>query len=107
MIRSIEIKNLRGIQDGKLEDLTTLTILVGPNGCGKSTILDALLIGASPTPGSAIVHVASKRTSREARWLFWRAGQDGNAVIRITPYEHVIRECRLTYVPTESEDETP
>ena len=43
MIRSVEIKNFRGIQDGKLEDLTPLVILVGPNGCGKSTILDALL----------------------------------------------------------------
>ena len=46
MISSIEIKNFRGIQDGKLENLTQLTILVGPNGSGKSAILEALLIGA-------------------------------------------------------------
>ncbi len=47
MINSIEIKNFRGINDGKLEKLTPLTILVGANGCGKSTVLQSLLLGAS------------------------------------------------------------
>ena len=47
VIQSVEIKNLRGIREGKLDGLTALTILVGPNGCGKSTILDALFLVSS------------------------------------------------------------
>ncbi len=42
MVRSIYITRLRGIRDGKLENIAPLTVMVGPNGCGKSTILDAI-----------------------------------------------------------------
>ena len=41
VIKSIEIENLRGIRQGKLEDLTPLVVLKGPNGCGKSREPDA------------------------------------------------------------------
>jgi hypothetical protein len=85
MIRSVEIKNFRGIQDGKLEDLTPLVILVGPNGCGKSTILDALLIGANPVPGEAIDQLDKERIkiNRGGRWLIWRTNQSGSAEINV------------------------
>ena len=73
MIRSVEISNFRGIQNGKLEDFTPLTILVGPNGCGKSTVLDALLLGAHPVPQEALEYVYERRQVVEkADWLFWR-----------------------------------
>lgn len=72
MITSVEISNLRGIQQGKLENLTPLTILVGPNSSGKSTILDALLIGASSNSGRAIGQVVTRRKGviDSPRWLF-------------------------------------
>ena len=79
MIESVEIKNLRGIREGVLEKLTPLTVLVGPNSSGKSTILDALLIGASNSPGDAVGRAVGRRSTRDAdaRWLLWRQGQDG------------------------------
>ena len=48
MIQSVSLENFRGIQHGQLDGLRALTILVGPNGCGKSSILEALAIGATP-----------------------------------------------------------
>lgn len=45
MIRSLEIRGLRGIARGHLDDLGALTVLVGPNNSGKSTCLEALGVG--------------------------------------------------------------
>lgn len=59
MINGLEIKGFRGIHEGSLDYLSPLAILVGPNGGGKSTILDALLIGSIADPGdgqSPILH---------------------------------------------------
>jgi hypothetical protein len=77
LISSIEIANFRGIRDGKLENLTPLTILVGPNGCGKSTVLDAMLVGASSAPEMALCQVAGRHEGvhDKGRWLFW-AGKE-------------------------------
>lgn len=72
MITSIEIENLRGIRSGKLEGLAPLTILTGPNGCGKSTVLDALLIATSPSPAEAVGQAVARHVTvlNGARWLF-------------------------------------
>ena len=72
MISAVEIKNLRGIQHGKLEGLTPLTVLVGPNASGKSTILDALLklqerIDIEPSPRRGVERrheITDKMTDR-------------------------------------------
>lgn len=50
MIHTVEIRGLRGIREGTLNQLTPLVVLVGPNACGKSTVLEALFMGASNTP---------------------------------------------------------
>lgn len=88
MITAIDIENLRGIARGRLDGLAPLTILTGPNGCGKSTVLDALLIGGSSEPGHAVGHAVRRRpeTRDGARWLVGTTApnavvtvQDGNA----------------------------
>lgn len=42
MIDALEIMNFRGVKEGGVEGLSALSILVGPNNCGKSTVLEAL-----------------------------------------------------------------
>lgn len=81
MITSIEIENFRGIRTGRLEGLGALTVLTGPNGCGKSSVLDALLIGAHWIPGEAVGRAINRRTGAidGGRWLFL----DRNAPARI------------------------
>lgn len=85
MITGIEIQRLRGIQQGKLEGFAPLTVLVGPNGCGKSTVLEAVLLGSSPQARLAVVEAVERRqgVERAVRWLGWRLGKDGPARIGV------------------------
>jgi energy-coupling factor transporter ATP-binding protein EcfA2 len=85
VIKSVEINNLRGIREGSLQNLTPLTVLVGPNSSGKSTVLDALLIGASNSPGDAVGQAVGRRSTRDAdaRWLLWRQGQEGATTLKV------------------------
>jgi hypothetical protein len=75
MITSIQIEGLRGIRRGRLEELAPLTLLTGPNGCGKSTVLDALFLGAAEDVNEAIQVTTARRGSRTGRWLFRDQGQ--------------------------------
>ena len=47
MIKQLKIKNLKGIKEGVL-DLFPLTILIGSNNSGKTTILEALFLAPNP-----------------------------------------------------------
>ncbi len=86
MIQSVEIKNLRGIREGKLDGLTALTILVGPNGCGKSTILDALFLVSSALSEEPARTICSRHgvLAKWPRWFFWRAEPHGDLTIHAT-----------------------
>lgn len=73
MITSIEIQGLRGIRGGKIEGLAPVTVLIGPNGCGKTTVLEALGVacaGSSSAPtttGSRSTFAASAPNSPPSR----------------------------------------
>jgi len=47
MIKQLTIKNFRGVKEGTLE-LSPITILLGANNSGKSTILEALFLAPNP-----------------------------------------------------------
>ena len=85
MIQSINIERLRGIREGEL-NLTPLTILVGSNGSGKSTVLEALYIGAHKNPALAVGEVVTRRKDfpESHKWLFWKEGRDGKAEVTLT-----------------------
>lgn len=61
MLNTIEIENLRGIQKGKVEGLAPLSILVGSNNSGKSTVLEALYLAASHGHANGWVEMMKRR----------------------------------------------
>ena len=96
MIRSLEIENFRGIQSGKLENLTPLTILVGPNSSGKSTVLDALFLSASPSAGDALVKLMDRRKFRESQWLIYQPLRNSYAKLKLNTVKENKRIVELT-----------
>ncbi|MFZ4575067.1 MAG: AAA family ATPase [Phycisphaerales bacterium] len=72
MITAIEATNYRGIREGKLDGLTPLTVLVGPNGCGKSAMLEGAFICGAVDPIAAMNQVLERRRAwlpSSARWI--------------------------------------
>ena len=98
MIKEIHIAGLRGILDGGLDGLGPLTILLGPNGCGKSTVLDALVIGAGNHPGDSIGRAVRRRpySWNGARWLFARQNEERTASIGVRRVNRGKEEERST-----------
>jgi len=81
-ITGIRVKGFRGIREGVIDNLEDLTILIGRNGSGKSTILEALyLTSAWINPWdelrnvSKLDYIISRRGGRgkwdEARAVVW------------------------------------
>ncbi len=71
MLTAVRIENLRGIARGELHGFAPLTILTGPNGCGKSTVLDAVQLGLGRIPAEEVRRVVQRRPRLVdgARWL--------------------------------------
>jgi len=85
VLQAINVKNLRGLRSAEITDLTRLVVLVGPNGSGKTSLLDAMDIGASPSPGEAIGRSVSRRTTGAPsfRWLVFQGSDLQRAEIEI------------------------
>ena len=47
MIESLHIRNLRGVRECSINGLTDVNVLVGRNGAGKSTVLEAIYLASS------------------------------------------------------------
>lgn len=84
MIKTISIDGLRGISGAVVPNCRPITVLIGANGSGKSTVLDALAIAAYPAPCTGLMLAASRRRNVPdgARWLFAR-GDAGMGSLRV------------------------
>jgi hypothetical protein len=71
MIDALTIDGFRGIHRGALVGFGPVTVLTGPNGCGKSAVLDALLIAGSADPADALGRAISHHPVNRlpAEWL--------------------------------------
>jgi len=82
MIRSIRLQRFRGVQEGFIDDLRQVTLLIGRNGSGKSSILEALYMTSacsSPIDDvrgiNKLDYVVNRRGNRgswdDARNILW------------------------------------
>lgn len=74
MLTRLEIENFRAFSRMKLEGLSRVNLLVGKNGCGKSTVLEALSVLAG---NGAPMRVLLAMTQRDGDWI-----QDGDERFR-------------------------
>lgn len=61
MITEVEIRDLRGVHEGTLGELSPLSILVGPNNSGKSTCLEALALVGAGIDAARVVKMLLRR----------------------------------------------
>ena len=70
-LQKLNITNFRGVKSGVIEDLCPLSVFVGRNGQGKSTILEAALIFATAPDVRTFVYALTRRGwSGSAMWEF-------------------------------------
>jgi hypothetical protein len=85
MISSISVTGFRGVRSAKIEGLTPVSVLVGRNGCGKSTVLDALAIAASPSPAPQLTESIERRTTDDSNlgidWILTKGLTQGSITI--------------------------
>ncbi len=70
-LQRLNITNFRGVKSGLIEGLAPLSVFVGRNGQGKSTILEAAFIFATAPEVRTFVHAITRRGwSGPAMWEF-------------------------------------
>ena len=62
MIRTLTLENYRGFEDYQLRGLGTVNLLVGPNNCGKTSVLEAVQILVSQGDPGVLVESARRRS---------------------------------------------
>lgn len=96
-IDRVEIERLRGVRHGVVGDLAPLSILVGPNNCGKSTVLEALVLSSLGGRDFAeAVQFLCRRggpAHHAMRTLFWDSDEHQGCNMRLVgaELEHSLR----------------
>lgn len=77
LLNSLHIQSYRGIDDLQLRDLAPVSLIVGPNNSGKSSILEAIAILLRPLDPAQWIHVARERDTDaeliDSLWSIFRS----------------------------------
>jgi predicted ATPase len=61
VLTSVKIEGFRGVREGGVEGLAPISILVGPNNSGKSTVLEAIAVGGTGHDPKGIAGLLMRR----------------------------------------------
>ncbi len=61
MITSVKIETFRGVREGGVDGLAPISILVGPNNTGKSTVLEAIAVAGLAPDAHAVAEIVLRR----------------------------------------------
>lgn len=110
MINAVKIADLRGVSTGEISALPPLTVLVGRNGAGKSTVLEALAIGGAHQPAALVGQAVQNRNGwNGASYLVKRGSPEARIETDFSSGEHRVVTLRFDERPTglESSDLPP
>ncbi len=88
MLKDLHIQNFRCFDDLHIEKLGRVNLIVGKNGVGKSTVIEALQVYASPHPKELLLDLAQRRDEhrypfRKAHFSLFHRWDDREDAIRI------------------------
>lgn len=61
MYHTLAFTNLRGVREAEVTDIAPLTVVVGPNNSGKSTLLEAFYLAAAGPDAGAMLDIMDRR----------------------------------------------
>ena len=115
MIDSLTVENFRCFEKLTLENLGWVNVVVGDNGAGKTSLLEAISLGMGSSPELAIkfrllrglggmLAVSVLRSSYEALWrdLFYRLDQRRTIRIKLSGTAETRRSLRVSYAAEEA-----
>lgn len=113
MITKVRFKDFRGFRDLELDGLQRVNLIVGPNNCGKTSLLEGLCLLCEPEKAPVLagrLRPQDKDTdSRYYRWLL-RDGADAAGVLQATstleerPVLNVAVARLVAHLPVEALD---
>ena len=60
-LKSLTVKNFRGIKTSKIDDFARVNLFVGKNSCGKTTVLESLFLLAAIRDPSRMINIQNSR----------------------------------------------
>ncbi|RSN74956.1 MAG: hypothetical protein DSO07_09045 [Thermoproteota archaeon] len=109
MISSISISNFRGIKSGRIDGLTNINVLIGANGAGKSTVLEAIYLASAWAEYRDQVRnftkfdVVARRRTQRGNWeisksfLWYGMNTDEDINISLNFKSNKIMEFKIPY----------
>ncbi len=91
-LREVRIRNFKTYLNAKISLVDGLNIVTGPNGCGKSNIIDAIIFGLGESNPRVFrassfsdlrTRLSGERSQRETSIAFTFSGEDGNDIFKL------------------------